>query len=325
MVELRDAVQGRWKALVVAVPLASALVAGLLFLGSDSEEWRASGELSIREYIAGQSAAEIRAATSSFDAALGSRAVLEEIAAVDPGQQGDRRIEITTATEGGEIEVELTADDPGRAEEALDVGVRRALSIVVEGEARRVTRQLRAADGAADDFIEILLEVEQRAGAASLADEAARRSADILSLRNQIAAAEGSAGVQQALQRTMEEKMDELAVIEQELLVWTTARTRLDLAVDSGANAALRLRQLTTELDDLASETLLTSVRTTEVSPLSDLLRVVVAAGAGAGFVVVVLALVSNSARSTGRERDQVVSDRPLDGRRPNAERAVSS
>jgi hypothetical protein len=311
MTELRDAFRGGWRALIIVVPVVSALVAGYLFYGSDPAEWESTGEFSIREFAPSESLQDVRATVASFETALESRRVRDEVTAAS-GDQPITLPDVRSTTEGGDVEVGVVAATPEIAERALQLGVRSALTIVAQAESRRAERQLLAADAAAEDFIQTLLELEQRAGVSSIDAEVERRSADILQLRNQIASAEGSAAVQDALRGILEEKQAELAVIEAELLPWSSTRARLDLAVASGADAALRIRQIQTGLDDLQQRSVLAAVRTYETSQLPDLLRVVVGAGAGAGLVIVVLALLARP----HRRRDDG-DDAPGTTRRP--------
>lgn len=296
--------------LLVAVPAMTAVLAGFVYVQTAEEEWETTGELSLREFSAGQSAAEIRVTNSNFETALGSRRVAEKIAQVRGVDPATSFVEVQSLGDGGDVQVALTAPSPALSERALDVGVREALTVVAESERRRISRQLVAADAVAEESIATLLEVEQQAGASSLEDEVARRSGDLLTLRNQIAAAEG-AGTQQALERTLLEKQEELIVIEQQLLRWTNIRERLNVAVASGADASLRLQQITTGLSDLEAQPVLDSVRTNPISELPGLMRVVVAAAAGAGIVIVAVALFAGMGR-----RPETLSSQPQGPRR---------
>ena len=298
--ELREAFGGRWWALIVIVPLTAAVLAGALYVQSDEGQVRASAVLSLQDVTSAESATEIRAAFDNFDSALGSSEVEDTVSTIAP--DGDAAIEASRVGEGGDVVVSFAAPDSDEASAALEAGVREALRLVSEAERRSVARELVAADALADDSVELLLEIESSAGAADLAEESARRSADLLSLRNQIAAAEGDPAVQAALRATLAEKESEQQAITTFLLPWTNERARFDLGVSSGATAALRLQQIATNQADLRDAPLFRSASLIEESSLTTLIRTVVAAAVVAALIVVVVAIVSGGSRR-GRDR----------------------
>ncbi len=293
--EIQDLFRNNWKALVL-IPSITALAAGLLFVSSSSETYEAAAVVSLREFVPTDSPAAIRALIDDLDSALDSRQVAETVAEVAPAAES-YRIESLAVGEGGDVRVAFVAPSAVLAQQALDAGVREALTIVSESAGRQAARRLVAAESVAEETSADLQDIEREAGAADLSEEIARRSADLLSLRNQIAAAEGSVPVQNALTETLQEKQAELAVIEEQLLAWTNLRARFDGAVASGAAAALEVRQIDTNEADLQSADLLQSPRTAEVSNLQALVRVVLAATIVTAAVVAVLALALGSGR----------------------------
>lgn len=300
-VELREAFGGRWWALIVGVPLAAAVLAGALFVQSDAGGVRASGVLSLQDVTSATGASEIRAAFDDFDSALDSSEVGSTVSAIAP--DGAASIEASRVGEGGDVVVSFVAPEAEEASAALEAGVREALTLLSEAERRSVARQLVSADALASDSVSVLLEIEASAGAADLAEESARRSADLLSLRNQIAAAEGDPQVQAALSETLAQKEAEQAAISDALLPWTNERARFDLGVASGADAALRLQQIATNQSDLRDAPLFRSAQLTEESSLPMFIRTVAAAAVVAGLVVVVLAIMFSARGNRSRDR----------------------
>lgn len=300
--ELRDFFLGSWRALVL-VPSVTAIVAGTLFVSTASERYEATAVITITEYFPGNSAADVRAVIADLGSALESRQVIEVVFAAIPDADSFQ-IELITLGDGGDVRVSIEGPTRLATENALDLGVREAMTMVSESEGRKAARRLVAADAVAGDAVVALQNIEAEAGAADLQEELARRSADILSLRNQIGAAEGNDAVQGALEFILLDKRSELDEIEAELLPWTNARARFDLAVASGADSSLELRRIETSQDDLRTEELLRSLRTEELSSLPDLLRVVVAAAVvTAGVVMLAFFLLGSDRRSSPRPR----------------------
>ena len=293
--ELREFFSGNWRALIL-VPAATAIIAGVLFVSSADEKYESTAVISITEYLPGDSPAAVRASIDDFDSALESRQVREIVAANAPAAE-TYRISADAVGEGGDVQVRFVAPSRAGAEAALDAGVREALTLVSESLGRQSGRRLVAADGVASDPVLDLQDIEAAAGAADLEAELARRSGDLLALRNQIAAAAGNSIVQGALRSTLEEKQAEIQAIEAQLLPWTNARARFDLAVAAGADSSLELRQIETNESDLQTDDLLQSLRTPQVSNVPDLLRVVVAATAVTAGAVVLIAMLLGSDR----------------------------
>jgi hypothetical protein len=302
-VELREAFGGRWWALIIGVPLAAAVLAGALFVQSDAGEVRASAVLSLQDVTSATGASEIRAAFDDFDSALESSEVATTVSAIAP--DGAESIEASRVGEGGDVVVSFVAPNAEEASTALEAGVREALTLLSEAERRSVARQLVSADALASDSVGVLLEIEASAGAADLAEESARRSADLLSLRNQIAAAEGDPQVQAALSDTLAQKEVEQAAISDALLPWTNQRARFDLGVSSGAAAALRLQQIATNQVDLRDAPIFRSAQLVEESSLPVFVRTVVAAAVVAALIVVVLAIMFSVRGNRSRDRSE--------------------
>lgn len=306
--ELREAFTGKWIVLLVAVPALTALIAGAFFLSAADDQFEASAVLSVREFSATDAPANIRSVIDDFDSALGGRQVATVVAETDPEGIDADGINLDILGGGGDVRVSYMAADPDVALGALDRGVREGLTLVSESERRRVARQLTAAETVSADSIARLLEIEGLAGSANLNEEVARRSADILSLRNQIASASGDA-TQEALQVTLGEKQEELAAIELQLLPWTDTKARLDLAVASAADSSLRLQQIATSQAALRTDTVLQSARVDELSKIPGLVRVSVAGAIGAGLIIAVVALIPATRRTAtgapaGHRRD---------------------
>lgn len=300
--ELREAFTGRWIFLIIAVPALTALIAGILFLSVADDEFEASAVLSVREFAATDAPANIRSVIDDFDSALRGRQVAIVVAESDPDVADNDGIALAVLGGGGDVRVSYVAADPDVAVAALDSGVREGLTLVSESERRRVARQLSAAETVSTESIDRLLEIENLAGAANLNDEVARRSGDILSLRNQIASAAGEE-VQDALQETLTDKETELAAIELQLLPWTNTKARLDLAVSSAADASLRLQQIATSQEALRTDEVLQSLRVDELSKLPGLARVSVAGAIGTGLIIAFVALIPGG-RSSARRVD---------------------
>ena len=266
--------------------------------------------ISITEYLRGGSPAEVRVAIDDFDSALQSRQVLVIVAEVAP-LAPTYRIATDAVGEGGDVLVSIEAPTQASAEQALDAGVREALILVSQSVGRQTGRRLVAANAVAGDAVRDLQDIENAAGAADLEAEVARRSGDLLALRNQIAAAAGNPVVQNELEATLRLKQQEIADIEAQLLPWTNSRARFDLAVAASADASLELRQIETNEADLQTQNLLQSLRSSELSNLPDLLRVVVAASVVTAGAAVLMALFLGSERRRSRaEVDSYVSQR---------------
>ena len=312
--ELKEFFAGNWRALVL-VPAMTALIAGVLFVTSADERYEASGVVSIAEYLGGDTPAEVRARIDDFDSALASRQVLTLVAEASPSSE-IFRITTEAVGEGGDVRVVFESATQASAEGALDAGVREALILVSESVGRQTGRRLVAADAVAADAVRDLQDIEDAAGAADLQAELARRSGDLLALRNQIAAAADNSAVQGELEETLEQKEQEIADIESQLLPWTNTRARFDLAVTAGADASLALRQVETNEADLQTQQVIQSLRSNEVSNVPDLLRVVVAAAVVTAGAVVVIALLLGSGRRRrpSRPRRDTSSDTPSGG-----------
>lgn len=293
--ELREFFAGRWLALIL-VPAVTAVIAGVLFVSSDEQRYEAEAVVSITEFFGGDSPTAIRGLLDDFDNALASRQVADIVAATAPDTDSFL-IQSEALGEGGDVRVSFQAATAERAAQGLDDGVREALGLVSASVGRETGRRLTAANSVAEETLVELQIIEGAAGAADLAEETARRSADLLGLRNQIAAAEGSDAVQAALRDTLEVKEAELQAIEAQLLPWTNLRERFDLAVAAGADATLELRRIETNEDGLQTEDLLQSLDVLEVSNVPDLLRVVVAAAAVTAGTVALISFVLGSDR----------------------------
>lgn len=296
-VELKDAFGGRTRVAIVVLPIVAAIGAAFLFTTRADQEFVAQGTLSIQEFVSSTSAQEITVRIDDFESALRSQDVADALFGEAP--DGDPEgIASNRVGAGGDVSVSFVAASETNAQEGLEAGVRQALLIVIEAEQRLVTRQLSAADELVAGSVGNLRALELAAGAADLAEEAARRSGDLLSLRNQIAAASDPA-VRAALVDTLGTKEAELQAIEEQLLPWTAARARFDLGVNSGATASLRLQQLSTTGDDLAAAPILQSARVESASSTTDVLRIAVAAGVLALLLVVAAVLLT----ATGTRR----------------------
>jgi hypothetical protein len=281
----------------VVLPIVTAIGAALLFTARADQEFVAQGTLSIQEFVSSNSAQEITIRVDDFESALRSQDVADVLFGEAP--DGDPEgIASNRVGAGGDLSVSFVASSETNAQDGLEVGVRQALLIVLEAEQRLVTRQLAAADQLAAVSVDNLRALELAAGAADLAEEAARRSGDLLSLRNQIAAAADPV-VRAALVDTLGTKEAELQAIEEQLLPWTAARARFDLGVGSGANASLRLQQLATTSDDLAAAPILRSAQVESASSTTEVLRTAVAAGVLALLLVVAAVLLA----ATGTRR----------------------
>ncbi len=300
-IEIRHAFTRPWRILLVNVPLLAAITAGILVAGSVEPTYQATGVLSITEFGQGDTPAAVRSLTDELANTLDSDTVTAAVREVAPSTNG--KILSTPLGEGGGVEVAIVGDDDTDVEAGLDTGVRDALSIMSEVERRRVSRELTAADREAADSSQRLQEIESLAGAADLQQEAQRRSADLLTLRNQIAAAANEPIVQQALRATQREKQAELAAIDALLLEWNDVRVSFDLAVRAGADASLRLQQISTVQSDLTSQPLLQSVKVTESSTVPDLARAIVAAAVLAAAMVVGLAVLFGGRRRGPRRQ----------------------
>ncbi|MGK2955531.1 MAG: hypothetical protein ACSLFI_07685 [Solirubrobacterales bacterium] len=295
--ELKDAFGGRTRVAIVVLPIVAAIGAAFLFTTRADQEFVAQGTLSIQEFVSSTSAQEITVRIDDFESALRSQDVADALFGEAP--DGDPEgIASNRVGAGGDVSVSFVAASETNAQEGLEAGVRQALLIVIEAEQRLVTRQLSAADELVAGSVGNLRALELAAGAADLAEEAARRSGDLLSLRNQIAAASDPA-VRAALVDTLGTKEAELQAIEEQLLPWTAARARFDLGVNSGATASLRLQQLSTTGDDLAAAPILQSARVESASSTTDVLRIAVAAGVLALLLVVAAVLLT----ATGTRR----------------------
>ncbi len=306
---MKDAFRGRWRVVVIAVPVLAAIAAGVWFTSSADDEFEASGVLSITEFSNAETPAEIRAVLDDFDSSLGTREVAEIVRAASP--DGEARIQTEPFGEGGDVRITYVAPRADQAELALDAGLREALTIISEAERRQLNRQLSAASALSGDAVEQLRSIEADAGAADLAAEAARRSADLLTLRNQIANAADDPAVRSALVAILEEKEAELALIDEQLLPWTSQRARFDLAVESAAATALRLRQIAANQTDLRDAELLTSTRVVELSSTPDLVRVVVGAAAVAAVVAIAFALLAATQQGRRDDDDADLADVP--------------
>lgn len=304
--ELREALSPVRLVIVVVVTAVIAALVGAWFVSNSESELETSGVVSLGEFVAVDTVQGTNAAIDGFESALASDRVSELVAVAAPSAIGG--VEATSLGGSGDVRVTLVSTNAQQAEAALDAASREALSILLDTERRQVERSLAAAEAEAGSSTEQLLVIEAEAGTADLAAEAARRSGDLLALRNQIAASEGDVLVQAALEATLAEKQEELAAIEVRLLGWTDVRARYDLAVDAAAGASLRLRQISTAQADLQDEALLQSVSTTESSVLSDLVRVVVGVAIVVGAVLLVGTLLIGRLGPPAR-RDGDVTD----------------
>ena len=314
--ELRESLSGKWRALIL-VPAITAVIAGLLFASSADEEFQATAVVRITEFVETGSAAGLRAAIDDLDSALGSRRVLEVVSQIAPEAES-ARIQLNAVGESGDVRVSFGANSAEEAEVALEAGVREALTIVSETQRRITGRELVAANEQASESAALLQDFEAAAGAADLENELARRSADILALRNQIAANADDFTVQSALRETLETKEQELEAISAQLLPWTNSRARFELAVAAGADASLELRNIEVNEEDLQTQEILQSLRVPEQSVLPDLIRVVVAAAVVTGGAVVLLALAVGSDQRRRRDvtaRSRVDRDPRVRGR----------
>lgn len=305
--EIQHAFRGPWRVIVIVLPLLAALTAGLVVGGSIEPTYRATALVNITEYADAATTVEVRSAIDEFDSTLSSDAVTHAVEEAAPGSDGI--VESRALGDGGGVEVALVGDDRADLEPGLDAGVRTALTIIAETEQRRADRDLVSADRAAAENADRLRQIEEEAGTASLDLEVQRRSADLLALRNQIAASANDAVVQESLRATQREKQEELDVIESQLLEWTATRARYDLAVASSAAASLRLQQIGTVQDELDSGSVLASVEVTEESTTPDLLRATVAAAVLTAAVVVGAALLLGGLTGRSRRRERPVRD----------------
>jgi hypothetical protein len=298
-VELKEVFTGRWLVLMIAVPAITALMAAFFFLDAADEEFQATAVLSVREFVAVDASGDIRSVIDNFESALGGRQVAEAVASAEGLDSANSQIEVAVLGAGGDVQVSYVATSAEAASEALETGVREALRIVSEVERRRLARQITAAENLSQESIERLLEIEALAGSAGLDDEIARRSADILALRNQIAAA-GDSTLGVSLTAILVEKEEELTAIEEQLLPWTDVRARLDRAVSSTADNSLRLQQILVSQEALRDEGIIQSERIDELSKLPGLLRVVVGAAVATALVILIVARIP-ALRSGGR------------------------
>lgn len=311
-VELKDAFGGRTWFVIIVLPVVTAVAAAVFLVTRADEEFAAQGTLSIQEFVSSDNAQEITVRIDDFESALRSQDVAETLLLEAPDGDPDG-IASGRVGAGGDISVSFVASSEASAQDGLEAGVRQALLIVLQAEQRLVTRQLAAADELAEVSVRSLRDVELAAGAADLAAEAARRSGDLLSLRNQIAAAAGDLAVQAALLETLATKEAELQAIEEQLLPWTNARARFDLGVESGASSSLRLQQLATTEGDLGAAPVLQSTTVFSESSTTDVLRVAVAAGVVALILAAVGAVVIGKGTRRRESVDLAAPDRSDD------------
>ncbi len=310
-IELRDAVRGPWRAAVIGVPVVAALLAGAIQLAGSEPTYRASGVVSVTEFSSSDQPAVVRSVVDDLDSTLQSNEVSDLVAATAPSSDGS--IDATQLGDGGDVRVQLDGTARDELVEALDVGVREALTDISEIERRQIDRQLEAADAEVEASTARLEEIEALAGTADLEQEASRRSADILALRNQIASAVNDPALQASLESTLDDKEGELAAIQSELLDWIDERARFGSAVDARADASLALRRLEAAQADLRQDDLLQSTEVVEIGSRTDAVRVAIGAAVVALLVMVGLALLFG--RRRGASADDVDSaDQPTDG-----------
>ncbi|WP_040493412.1 hypothetical protein [Ilumatobacter nonamiensis] len=312
--ELADAVRGSWRALIVIVPVVAAIAGGLWYSASSDSQFEATGVLSITEFTQADTPAAVRSVADDLESTLSGSEVAAVVDEIAPSGSGS--ITAATVGQGSDVRVAFVASDAEQAELALDAGVREALTIHSEIERRQIQRALEAADTESSESIQSLLDIETEAGSANLVEEAARRSADILSLRNQIAAAVISPTVQAELVAVLTEKENELAAIEPMLPPWSAQQVRLEESVQSGAAASLRLQQISAIQEDLLNEPLLQSTDVVETGSVNGALRSMVVAGIVA-LLVVLAAAYFFSDRWPVRRTDTDDDSAATEGERP--------
>jgi hypothetical protein len=314
-VELRDVFKGRWLVLVIVLPAALAVIAGSLYLGSAPSSYEARSIISIREVAVSYGANQTAALIDDFGSAMESLRVEGAVADAEGVDEASGSIEVSAVGNGADVRVTYRAPTEERALAGLEAGTREALLIMVESELRSAQRRLASSESVAAETTVLMQELEGEAGGVGLTDEVARRSADILALRNQIAASEGQAA-QAALIQVLEAKVAELQTVGTYLLPWEEARARFDNALQSEAQASLDVANLRAFQDENVSGDVLRSPQVVELSQLPGLLRTVTAAGLGAAIVIVVAALASTFSRRRYEPDEPGPSEDPSNGHR---------
>lgn len=302
--ELRDVFKGTWLVLVIVLPTALAIIAGSLYLSSAPTTFEARSIISIREVGLSYGGNQTAALIDDFGSSMQSQRVYQAVAEAEGAEEASGAIEVSAVGNGADVLVTYEAPTSARALDGLEAGTREALLIMVESELRTAQRRLASSQAVAAETTVRMQELEQQAGGVGLTEEVARRSADILALRNQIAASEGQAA-QAALRDVLAAKVAELQTVGTQLLPWEEARARFNNALQVEATTSLDVANLQGFQNEMVGGDVLRSPQVIELSQLPGLVRTITAAGLGAAVVIVVAAL----ATSVTRNRRE-----PLDG-----------
>ena len=303
--ELKDVFKGRWLVAVIVLPTIAAGVAGSASLALAPQLYEAHAVVSVKE-LSVPSGSSTPALIDDFDSALGGPRAQEAVAEAEERDTAFGLIEAAAVGNGADVEVSYRSDSVERALEGLEAGVREALLILSNSELRQAERRFVASREVADAATEDMQSLEERVGVADLREEVARRSADILTLRNQIASSVGTP-FEVALTQVLAEKTDELRTIEAQLLPWEEGRSRFDRALSLEAESALEVAQAEAIVTDIVSGEVLRTPQVIEVSPVMGFLRAAIGAGLAVGAAIVAIALTTGPG---GRR----THDTPLDG-----------
>ena len=291
--EIIEYLRGRWLAAAVVAPVLAGVLAVAIFSSLETGNFQAKASVPVAQAVAGEvsSREAIGPIIDDFRALLDSVLVAEAVAAeLDRpvggvrGKYGSGRV-----GNGSDVEVSFVAATEQEAEAGLDAGVRAALVAIAQGQRQRAEVEFRAFTAQVASAKADLQEISVEAGAYDLANEYAARSADLLTLRNDIASGSGSISL-------YNEKLAELARLGALLQDWNLAKQRLDGASESRDSAERRARLYDEIEQEMQTGRVLRSSRVSEQSSLPAVALPTVLAMAAAFAVVLFTALARGRA-----------------------------
>ena len=325
--EIAQYLRGPWLAALILVPLIAGAAAAVIVEPTPAYEARGvftfvpptQNELStdtVDPYV------------DDFRSALESKILLDEVESIlapyDASLVQDPAV--AAGGNGTELDVWLATDDPVASEESVRHAATYALARTAEKELARVQLELSATDGALAATNSALATFESEHGVQDVSNEFARRSGDVLDLKNDLANATTEAQRTQ-LQALLDEKQLELAVYADSLNEWRLLDAQLNAAIGDQSNAAARYSLVSLWSTETTLGEPFDAIEITQLSTVTD--RMLLAAPAiAASALLIFLAAWLAARRGSSRRRPGptvAVAPRMSLPPHPQSQRAVPS
>ena len=309
--EIAQYLRGPWLAALILVPLITGAAAAVVVEPTPGYEARGvftfvpptNNELStdtVDPYV------------DDFRSTLESKVLLNQIDSVlaPYGASLVQEPAVAAGGNGTDIDVWLVTDDPAASEESVRHAATYALARIAGKELGRVQLELSAAEGALDATNSALTIFESERGVQDDSNEFARRSGDILNLKNSLANATTEAQRGQ-LQALLDEKQLELAIYAGSLSEWRLLDAQLSAAIVDQSNAASRYSLVSLWSTETTLGEPFDTIEIKQLSTVTDRMLLAAPAIAGSALLIFLAAWLAGRSTSDRTRRGPAVAVPP--------------